>query len=142
MLKRLFITAMGAALAVSVAYASQGSEKVTIPVTKTAATSGQQMFANYCAPCHGVDARGHGPVAPVLKVQPSDLTVLTKNNHGKFPDSHIVSVLQNGAEMPAHGTAEMPVWGPILGKMESTNPQQKLLRISNLSRYLETLQVK
>jgi hypothetical protein len=36
----------------------------------------------------------------------------------------------------------MPVWGPILGKMEMTNPQEKLLRISNLSRYLETLQVK
>jgi hypothetical protein len=44
--------------------------------------------------------------------------------------------------MPAHGTAEMPVWGPTLGKMETTNLQEKLLRISNLSRYLETLQVK
>lgn len=142
MLKRLIITAMGAALAISVAYASQVGEKVTIPVNKTAATNGQQMFANYCAPCHGLDARGHGPVAPVLKMQPVDLTMLSKNNHGKFPDSHIVVVLENGTTMPAHGTAEMPVWGPILGKMEMTNPQEKLLRISNLSRYLETLQVK
>jgi hypothetical protein len=36
----------------------------------------------------------------------------------------------------------MPVWGPILGKMNQSNPQDKLLRVSNLSRYLETLQVK
>jgi hypothetical protein len=36
----------------------------------------------------------------------------------------------------------MPVWGPILGKMSQTNPQDRMLRISNLSRFLETLQVK
>jgi hypothetical protein len=36
----------------------------------------------------------------------------------------------------------MPVWGPILAKMNVSNPQDKLLRVSNLSRYLETLQVK
>jgi hypothetical protein len=45
-------------------------------------------------------------------------------------------------QVPAHGSAEMPVWGPILGKMNLSSPQDKLLRISNLSRYLETLQVK
>jgi hypothetical protein len=36
----------------------------------------------------------------------------------------------------------MPVWGPILGGMNQSNPQEKLLRISNLTRYLETLQSK
>jgi hypothetical protein len=77
-----------------------------------------------------------------LKTPPTDLTVLSRNNHGKFPDTHIVSVLQSGAEIPSHGTAEMPVWGPILGKMSQANPQDRLLRISNLSRYLETMQVK
>jgi mono/diheme cytochrome c family protein len=142
MLKRLLLTAMGITFAASIACASQNSEKVTIPVTKTAATSGQQMYVNYCAPCHGVDGRGHGPVAPVLKVAPADLTVLTRNNHGKFPDTHIMSVLEFGSDLPAHGTAEMPVWGPILAKMNVANSQDKLLRISNLSRYLETLQVK
>lgn len=142
MFKRLLLTAMAVTLASGMAYANQNNDKVIIPVSKTSPTSGQQMFANYCAPCHGVDARGHGPVAPVLKMAPTDLTLLSRNNHGKFPDTHIVSVLRNGADMPAHGSAEMPVWGPILGKMSTTNPQDKMLRISNLSRYLETLQVK
>jgi len=123
-------------------YADQSTSKVTIPVTKTAANSGKQMYASYCAPCHGVDGKGQGPVAPALKSPPTDLTVLSRNNHGKFPDTHIVTVLQNGSSIPAHGTAEMPAWGPILGKMNQTNPQDRLLRISNLSRYLDTIQVK
>jgi hypothetical protein len=89
-----------------------------------------------------VDGKGQGPVASALKTPPSDLTVLSRNNHGKFPDTHIVTVLQNGTQISSHGTAEMPVWGPILGKMDQTNSQDRLLRISNLSRYLETLQVK
>ena len=142
MLKRLLVTAFTAMLAVGMSYADQSNSKVTIPVNKTSATSGKQMYANYCAPCHGVDGKGQGPVASALKTPPSDLTVLSRNNHGKFPDTHIVTVLQNGTQISSHGTAEMPVWGPILGKMDQTNSQDRLLRISNLSRYLETLQVK
>ena len=34
----------------------------------------------------------------------------------------------------------MPVWGPILGRLDKANPDVKKLRMSNLIRYLETLQ--
>ena len=142
MLKRLLVTAMTAVLAAGMCYADQTNAKVTIPVEKTNATNGKQMYANYCAPCHGVDGKGGGPVAPALKTAPVDLTVMTKLNHGKFPDTHVVSVLEIGADAPSHGSAEMPVWGPILGKMNVSNPQDRLLRVSNLSRYLESIQVK
>lgn len=142
MLKLLLITATIAVLAVGMSYADQSNAKVTIPVNKTAATSGKQMYASYCAPCHGVDGRGQGPVAPALKTKPEDLTVLSRINHGKFPDAHVVSVLQNGVDIPSHGSPEMPVWGPILGKMNQANPQDRLLRVSNLSRYLESIQAK
>lgn len=142
MFKPLILTTLAAAFLVAMASADQKTGKITIPVDKTAPTSGKLMFASYCAPCHGIDGKGNGPAAPALKAPASDLTVLSRNNHGKFPDTHIVSILQFGMEMPAHGSAQMPVWGPILGKMNLTNPQEKQLRISNLSRYLETLQVK
>ncbi|MGO9338971.1 MAG: c-type cytochrome [Terracidiphilus sp.] len=142
MLNRLLVIAVAATLATGMSYADQSQSKVTIPVTKTSATNGKVMYSNYCAPCHGVDGRGQGPVASALKTPPSDLTVLSRNNHGKFPDTHIVSVLQSGVEIPSHGSPEMPVWGPIFGKMNTTNPQDRLLRISNLSRYLESIQVK
>jgi hypothetical protein len=56
----------------------------------------------------------------------------------------MVAVLQFGPEArgAAHGTAQMPVWGPILGNMDQGNQQNKQLRIANLSRYIESLQVK
>lgn len=142
MLKHLSLLTMAALLALGMGFADQSNQTVTLTANKTSPTSGKQMYSSYCAPCHGVDGRGNGPIAPVLKVPPTNLTVLSRNNHGKFPDSHIVTVLQNGTELRAHGTQEMPIWGPIFGKMNVTTPQDKLLRISNVSRYLETLQVK
>jgi hypothetical protein len=142
MLKRLLLTILAAAITVGMGYADQSRAKVTIPVNRTAPTNGKQMFTSYCAPCHGVDGKGHGPVATALKTLPTDLTGMCRKNHGKFPDTHIVTVLQFGADAPSHSLAEMPVWGPILGKMNQTNSQDRLLRISNLSRFLETIQVK
>ena len=142
MLKRLLVTAITAIVAGGMCYADQTTTKVTIPVGKTTASNGKQMYVSYCASCHGVDGKGQGPVAPALKTAPVDLTLLTKLNHGKFPDTHIVSTLEMGADTPSHGSVEMPVWGPILGKMNTTNPQDRLLRVSNLSRYLESIQAK
>jgi len=113
-----------------------------IPVNKTSPVDGKQMYTSYCAPCHGVDGKGNGPAASSLKAQPTNLTELQKGNHGKFPDTHIIAILQFGADVPAHGSATMPVWGPILGNMNQQNAQEKQLRISNLSRYLESIQAR
>jgi mono/diheme cytochrome c family protein len=115
---------------------------VTIPTTKTTPVSGKQMYGNYCAPCHGVNGRGEGPVGAALKSRPTDLTVLSRNNGGKFPSNHVNTILQHGVEIQAHGTSEMPVWGPVLGKMDQASPQTRQLRISNLSSYLETIQAR
>jgi len=141
MLKRFLLSVLVAALSVGMGYA-QSNTNGTTAVNKTTATSGKQMYINYCASCHGMDGGGNGPTAAALKMPPTDLTVLSRNNHGEFPEAHIVTVLQYGAEFSSHGSVEMPVWGPIFGKMEKVNPQVKQLRISNLIRYLKTLQVK
>jgi len=142
MVNRIIVAAFAVLVAVSATAANQPKDKVTIQVGKVSATNGKQMYTNYCAPCHGVDGRGHGPTSSALKAQPTDLTVLSKNNRGKFPDAHVVTVLQFGSELPSHGSQEMPIWGPILTNMNRQSPQDKQLRISNLSHYLETIQVK
>ncbi len=154
MLKNLVLTCSAVVLAVGVFAAApitlgvaqavdqSKTKEVTIPVTKTASVSGKQMYGSYCASCHGVDGKGDGPVGLMLKNPPADLTVLSRNNGGKYPAARVVSVLQFGAKIPSHGTAEMPVWGPVLGKMDQTNSLDRPLRISNLSRYLETIQAK
>jgi len=146
MLKSLLLTCVAAAVAVGAGYARQANvststSKIAIPLQRTTPVDGKQMYVNYCAPCHGMDGRGHGPVAAALKHPPTDLTVMSKNNGGKFPGVHVAAVLDYGAEIPSHGTAEMPVWGPILGKMDQGSAQQRALRISNLKRYLQTMQV-
>ena len=139
MLKGFLVIAAAAALALGFGHADPAG-KIVIPVNQTAPNDGHEMYVSYCAPCHGTNGKGHGPAADALKPGPSDLTLLTKNNQGHFPDSHIVAILQFGTEVPAHGSATMPVWGPILGKMNRTNAQDKQQRISNLSRYLQSIQ--
>jgi len=86
---------------------------------------------NYCASCHGEDAKGHGPVAQGLKEPPPDLTTLAKRNNGKFPADYVKNVLIHGAKLPAHGTPDMPVWGPTF-----TDFNGKMIQ------YLESLQEK
>jgi mono/diheme cytochrome c family protein len=143
MLKPLLIAALVAALAAGTGFAAdQSNSKVILQVGKTAPSNGKQMFAAYCSPCHGVDGRGNGPVASALRTPPADLTLLRKINHGKFPDTKIVSMLEFGVDIPSHGSIEMPVWGPILGKMDMANDQERVLRISNLSRYVDSLQTR
>ncbi len=145
MVRNLFFAALAVALLAGIGYANQSaSRKVVIPVTRTSATSGEQMYVSYCAPCHGVDGRGQGPVAAALKKQPADLALLSKNNGGRFPSTHVMSVLEFGAAISSHGTAEMPVWGPMLGKMDTANsePNVRILRISNLSQYVQLLKTK
>lgn len=140
MLKSLVIASLAAAAVAAAGYA--GQSRLTIPAEKTSPVDGKQMYVSYCAPCHGMDGRGYGPVAPELKRQPINLTVLSKNNHGQFPANHVKSVLEYGSEIPAHGNSMMPIWGPVFGRMSQGQPDERLLRISNLSRYLETIQTK
>ena len=142
MLKHLALIAVAAGLVLAVGYADQTKNKLVIPVEKTSPADGKQMFHSYCAPCHGAEGRGNGPAAAALKTPPVDLTVLARNNHGKYPDTHVIAVLQFGSELPAHGSVNMPVWGPIFRGMNMANSQEKDRRMGNLARYLEHIQVK
>jgi mono/diheme cytochrome c family protein len=142
MVKGLFMTALAMAVAIGAGYADQSKSTVVIPVKPTTPISGKQMYVNYCAPCHGLDAKGRGPVAPALKQQPVDLTVLSRNHGGTFPAMHINSVLEYGPTIPSHGTAQMPVWGPIFGNIDRDHPGERAFRVNNLRHYLETIQVK
>lgn len=139
MKKSLLLTAMAGILVAGITFAQQPG-KVVIPAGKTAPNDAREMYTSYCAPCHGQDGKGNGPVAPAMRAQPTDLTQLARNNGGKYPDTHVVAVLEFGSTLSSHGSALMPVWGPIFGNMSRTHLQEKQLRISNLAHYLETMQ--
>jgi len=103
--------------------------------------TGQQMFKQYCAACHGTDGKGHGPLAVVLKTAPADLSTLAKRHQGKFPFDYVASVLEFGVEFPSHGSSDMPTWGPIFRYYDKRNEKVVKQRIKSLCDYLASLQV-
>ncbi len=124
--------------------AQQTAPKIKeVPVSPTSAGSGKEMFKAYCASCHGVDAKGSGPAAPALKQQPTDLTLLAEKNGGKFPTMRVMGSIQDGTQI-VHGSKEMPVWGPIFSSIGIgySNRGVVKLRVSNLTKYIESVQVK
>ena len=84
-----------------------------VPASYTSPSSGKEMYDSYCASCHGVDGKGDGPAAPALKAVPANLTTLAVKNGGAFTSAHVATEIQGAAMIPAHGSNEMPVWGPI-----------------------------
>ena len=120
---------------------TQSKEVKKEPIGMTSPASGSEMFNSYCAPCHGKDAKGNGPAATALKNPPANLAELAKKNGGKFPADHVASVLRSGVS-GAHGSAEMPVWGPLFSAVSGKDDSIVQMRISNLIHYLEKLQEK
>jgi mono/diheme cytochrome c family protein len=115
-----------------------------VSISQSQPESGAQMYLDYCAACHGKDARGNGAAGPALKVPATDLTSLAKKNKGVYPSDHIGAVLEFGVPISAHGSAEMPVWGSLFRSL-STNATSRAAvnqRIANLNKYIQSLQVK
>ncbi len=102
--------------------------------------SGAELYRQHCAVCHGNDLKGSGPVPYPFRAPP-DLTTLARRHGGKFPDAYVSNVLRNGVVMPAHGPAEMPIWGADF-TMERLGETQVALRITNLTNYIKSLQEK
>jgi mono/diheme cytochrome c family protein len=104
--------------------------------------TGKDMFKQYCAACHGLDAKGHGPARAALKVPAADLTTLTKRHGGEFPYDLVTNVLRFGPGIAAHGSSDMPAWGPIFQYIENYNQAVVQKRIKNLCDYIASLQEK
>ncbi len=113
-----------------------------VPATYTSPVSGKEMYTSYCASCHGADGKGDGPAAPALKMPATNLMTLAQRNGGVFPAAHIATEIQGGAMTLAHGSKDMPVWGPVFMALGTHSAAQTQLRIRNLTNYLESIQAK
>ena len=76
---------------------------------------GEPTFRRYCASCHGIDARGHGPVARSLQTPPPNLRRIAQRHGGAFPGGEIARTIDGRFEIGSHGPREMPVWGQVFG---------------------------
>jgi mono/diheme cytochrome c family protein len=102
---------------------------------------GPDLFRAHCAPCHGADAKGGGPVAPTLKSKPADLTVIAKSSGGKFPSARVLKIISGDEVLASHGSRDMPIWGPIFHQIE-VDQDFGNVRLQNLIKYLESIQQK
>jgi mono/diheme cytochrome c family protein len=102
---------------------------------------GADLYQLYCATCHGRDGRGHGPVASSLKTMPSDLTLIAARNNGLFPRARVEWVLAGREVVNAHGSEDMPVWGPIFKGLDNSAARVKV-RLANIVSYIESIQKK
>src|SRR5581483_10542527 len=93
--------------------------------------TGADLYFAYCSACHGRDGKGGGPVAKALKTPPPDLTLLARNNGGKFPRDQVELTVRGEGNRSAHGSREMPVWGPFFLAMsnQSKNDAERRIRL-------------
>jgi mono/diheme cytochrome c family protein len=128
-------------LLVICAAAAKGRPATDDALPSTYVPAGNVMFKQYCASCHGTDAKGQGPFAPTLKVPPANLTTLAKRHGGKFPYDYVSGVLLFGpGPTILHGSSDMPAWGPIFLYFDKNNERAVQQRIKNLCNYLASLQ--
>ena len=102
--------------------------------------TGRDTFDFYCAPCHGVDGRGGGPVAEALATTPPDLTLMASRRGGTFPSKDVRDFVTGaGRPIVAHGSGTMPVWGPTFQALDPSDRRVQV-RIANVVAYLASIQ--
>jgi mono/diheme cytochrome c family protein len=130
----VFLVAQGTGYAQTTEYKLK-----TVSISTSQPASGQQMYQDYCAVCHGLNGEGNGPAVQFLKAPPPDLTTMAKRHNEKSVVQNVDGVLrfQNGTK--AHGTLDMPTWGPLFKKLDSS-PSVAQIRIHNLAQYVQSMQ--
>jgi len=102
--------------------------------------SGAKEYQRSCAACHGVGGEGDGPQAQALSVEPADLTILTKNNGGVFPDRKVLETIDGRWFVFMHRNRTMPVWGSRYSSKLGGDEQAVRDRILELVQYIKSIQ--
>ena len=123
--------------------AASGAQAQTTPKSYEKliySVKGPDLFRAHCVACHGLDAKGDGPLAATLKVKPANLTQVAKANGGRFPTKQVEKfILGDQHTLQGQNSREMPVWGPIFHQVEEDQDFGNV-RLHNLIEYLKTIQ--
>lgn len=104
--------------------------------------TGAQLYAGYCAGCHGDNAKGGAE--RVGGRLPPDLTTLARRHGGIYPAVYVMSTIDGYAREATHGP--MPIFGELIDSPVETwtapdgtlTPTPRALML--LSDYLDGLQ--
>ena len=102
---------------------------------------GKSVYKSYCSSCHGTAAQGDGPVAEFLRVPPTDLTRVARENGGEYPFEEVVKVIDGREKVRAHGS-DMPIWGDVFQEAEGGGGEAEAVRqkVTGLAHYLWSIQ--
>ena len=131
-------TVWGAAAVLSVLGACLGAAEGDVE-------QGEALYLEHCVACHGVDLEGKGPMAGVMIIKPSDLTVLSAENDGVFPLVRVIKRIDGRDPLVSHGSP-MPVYGSLFEgrdlalKTETGQPIMTSQPVADLVAYLEGVQ--
>ena len=111
------------------------------PIKQLPAEAGKEMYASYCASCHGENGKGTGPAAPALHEAVPDLTLLAAHNRGIYPKQKVIIALSKYSESHTFGSrSEMPDWYKAFVSLDRACPMRADQRAYNISGFVETLQ--
>lgn len=106
--------------------------------------SGVELYERLCASCHGVQAKGDGPVAPLIMIGVPDLTRMALRKGGEFPAADVRRTIDGRFERSAHGSRDMPVWGWQLYNSQSLQDEAERARVDamlgRLVEYVRSIQ--
>lgn len=100
---------------------------------------GKQEYTRHCSVCHGEAGQGDGPMRKLLTGEPRNLTLLSHENGGTFPETMIYQIIDGRRLNAFHGSAEMPIWGERY-RTSGTSEEEINQRIGSIIRFLESIQ--
>lgn len=112
------------------------------PADETA-VAGRELYLRYCSACHGPSGAGDGMVGQLLTPRPTDLTQLAERNGGTFPFEAVVEAIDGRRSVRAHGAANMPVWGDVLGRQPppaATDAAAVRAKLLAITAYVQSIQ--
>jgi mono/diheme cytochrome c family protein len=107
------------------------------------AEAGKLSYSRYCAVCHGLQGKGNGDMAKVLKVKPADLTQLSAKNDGIFLFWDVYRAIDGRKEIWGHGPRDMPIWGTVFKQEAAPDigaDLQAYARLLEIVYYIESIQ--
>jgi hypothetical protein len=105
--------------------------------------AGKIEYQRSCAVCHGLDGKGDGRMAKLLKVKPANLTQLSAKYYGIFQFWDLYRIIDGRKEVGGHGSREMPIWGTVFKHESGTDRGADLTahaRILEIVYYIESIQ--
>jgi mono/diheme cytochrome c family protein len=132
----VIVVSAGGVLAATTKVQDPGEERART----LAVEAGRNTYRQFCAPCHGQQGKGDGPVAAMLLTKPINLTQVNRRHNGVFPEAQFEAMLTlTRIQTAAHGSGPMPIWGPVFQSIDSSATLARA-RVVNLLAYLESIQ--